>query len=100
LRGPPSGALAACGHIALTRDQLNDYKRLLREAVDYAVSFISEENSRSFNLSCSNFRTNRAFVFAIEAARLLASGDEGDRFAVELLRLAVREIQRQPSEWG
>ena len=38
-----------------------------------------------FAIGCSGFTTNRAFVYVIEAARMLAGGDDGD--ATQQLRL-------------
>jgi hypothetical protein len=66
---------------------------LLREACDYAIRFDKEEDGDEFHIGCSDFRTNRAFVLSIEAARLLASGDGGNRCAIQLLQMAIEEIK-------
>lgn len=79
------------GHVHLTEEECGDRGRLLREAVKYAKDFDKEEDGCTFNIGCSNFETNRAFVLAIEAARLLAGG--GDTHAKRLLKMAVEELQ-------
>jgi hypothetical protein len=68
--------------------------RLEQEAVQYALRFHDEEDTRNFWIGCSNFTTNRAFVFCIEAARCLASGDRGDATAIKLLEMAAAEVKR------
>ena len=74
----------------MSLDQCKDHERLYAEAVNYALAFAHEEDGRSFNIGCSNYETNRAFILCSEAARLLAG--DGDTAAVKLLRLAVRQV--------
>jgi hypothetical protein len=50
------------GHVLLTRDELQDARRLEAETVAYVKRFVKEEDTRRFDLGCSNFTTNRAFV--------------------------------------
>ncbi len=89
----PAAPSDGCGNIQLTTDEYNDRERLYREAVQYAAAFNREEDQdRDFHIGCSNWETNRAFVLSIEAARLLASGSDGDEYALRLLRLAIQEI--------
>jgi hypothetical protein len=45
------------------------------EARKYAELFIGEDDSLSYFIGCSNWDTNRALVFAIEAARLLCCSE-------------------------
>jgi hypothetical protein len=52
-----------------------------------------EENTDKFWIGCSDYKTNRAFVWSIEAARLLARGDADDK-AILLLEMALEEVQR------
>src|SRR5882672_920907 len=73
------------GGISLSSDEYKDQDRLHREAVDYAMRFSQEEDGHTFNIGCSNFTTNRAFVLTIEAARLLCGGGDGDQLAGRLL---------------
>jgi hypothetical protein len=89
----PAAPSDGFGHIQLTKDELNDQDRLYQEAVRYAAAFNREEDGLAFHIGCSDFRTNRAFVLTIEAARLLASGSDGNGPAVRLLRLAIKEIE-------
>ncbi len=70
-----------------------DETRLLQEAVEYAVDFDKEEDTDSFWVGCSNFDTNKAFLFSIEAARLLAGGIDGEPFAIRLLQMAIEDIE-------
>ena len=89
----PAAPSCGCGDIQLTKDRCDDRERLYREAVKYAAEFNRDEDAdRDFFIGCSNWETNRAFVLSIEAARLLASGSDGDVFAARLLRLALKEI--------
>jgi hypothetical protein len=89
--GAPSDGF---GHTMLDLEQLRDPERLQAEATDYAISFLKEEDGDCFWVGCSDFRTNRAFFWAIETARLLASGDGGNVAAIKLLRMAAREVAR------
>jgi len=83
------------GHVSLTRKQIDDPELLQREATAYALKFNEEENSRSFWIGCSDFITNRAFIWTIEAARSLAGGKPD--LALDLLNMAVKDVQnRQP----
>jgi hypothetical protein len=78
------------GAIQLTAEQCRDQGRLEQEATEYAIAFNNEENIGSFCIGVSNYRTNKAFIWTIEAARCLAGG--GDIEARKLLRMAVAEI--------
>lgn len=82
------------GSIYLSKEQLEDQHRLDLEAVKYAVAFEREEDSNSFFIGCSDYRTNRAFILCIEAARQLASGFDGNPCALKLLNLAITEIKK------
>src|SRR5262249_53301790 len=62
------------GNIGLSAEDLRDPVRLDEEAVAYAEKFCTEEDKDTFNIGCSDFETNRAFVWTIEAARCLAAG--------------------------
>jgi hypothetical protein len=93
----PQAPSDGCGNICLTLEQFKDDARLQREADEYAAAFIKEEDDCRFMIGCSNFMTNRAFMFAIEAARLLASGDEGNAYAVKLLKMAAKEVEANSS---
>jgi hypothetical protein len=68
-----------------TAKQLADPERLERKAIAYANSFNAEDT------------TNRAFIFTIEAARVLAGSWNvlGDEVAVRLLEMAIDEIKAQ-----
>jgi hypothetical protein len=59
------------------------------------VSFYKEEDTRQFWIGCSNYTTNRAFIWTIEAARVLASGTDGNATAIKLLSMALDEIKRE-----
>jgi len=59
-----------------------------------AMRFIKEEDTNEFFIGCSNFHTNRALVYTIEAARMLNSGCN-DKMAAQLLGMAIEEIVEQ-----
>jgi hypothetical protein len=82
------------GNVLLSREQASDPARLDKEAVAYARAFAAEDDERTFCIGCCDFRSSRAFVFVIEAARQLASGDEGNATAVKLLKMAIHDINR------
>jgi hypothetical protein len=82
------------GHVLLSRAQLRDRKRLEKEAVDYVLKFDKEEDTRTFWVGTSNFSTNRAFLWTIEAARQLAGGEDGNATAIKLLEMAAKEVKR------
>jgi len=82
------------GNIQLTLAELADAKRLAHEATEYAIRFLREENTCAFHLGCSDFSTNKAFCWTIEAARQLAVGATGNQVALTLLRMAAAEVVR------
>ena len=80
------------GHVSLTRKQLTDPELLQREATAYALRFNKEENEMTLAIGCSDFCTNRAFIWTIEAARALAGGKPD--LALDLLNMAVKDVKR------
>jgi hypothetical protein len=82
------------GNILLTQAELDDQSRLEAEAAAYAIRFLREEDSGAWHLGYSDFSTNRAFMWAIEAARQLATGISGRTTALKLLQMAATEIAR------
>ena len=60
----PAAPSDGCGNIQLTSEQYADKNRLYLEAVTYAMKFASvEDGDMNFHIGCSNYNTNRAFVF-------------------------------------
>jgi hypothetical protein len=95
----PQAPSDGCGHVCLSKKEAEDLARLGRECLEYGRAFAAEEDSGfgSFRVGYSNFETNRAFVWVIEAARQLAAGSSGSATALKLLKLAaaeVRDVQR------
>jgi hypothetical protein len=86
------------GGIYLDADQLADPSRLQAEALDYAKRFEAEEDTCQFQIGCCDFSNNRAFVYTIEAARLLCSGIGGHEPARKLLMMAEREVEKHLKE--
>jgi hypothetical protein len=89
----PAASGDVMGSILLSPAELRDQKRPYQEAVESALRFNREEDGRAFQIGCSDFRTCRAFVLSIEAARLLTSGGDGGLWAARLLKLAIKEIE-------
>src|ERR1035437_4042288 len=79
------------GSVHLTDEQIADPARLDEEAAKYAEGFLSDENSQVFNIGVSDWSTNRALVYTIEAARALCSPDHD--LAIALLKMAVEETK-------
>jgi hypothetical protein len=79
---------------ALTSERLNKEaaERRDKEAAACAAMFCAEEDTGVFDIGCSNFESNRAFVWVIEAARCLAAGDSNHAFTRKLLWMAINEI--------
>lgn len=88
----PAAPSDGFGHITISKTALANQARLAAEADAYARKFIAEEDSLSFWIGCSNWKTNRAFVFAIEAARLMA-GAAPKRLITKLLEMALEEVK-------
>jgi hypothetical protein len=82
------------GHILLTPEELADKDRLAREANHYAHRFVCEEEERVFHIGCTNYNTNRAFVYGLEALRCLCSGG-ADGLALDLFSMARVEIEEE-----
>jgi hypothetical protein len=82
------------GSVHLSADELKDPHVLDVEARKYAAQFIKEEDGLQFFIGCSNYRTNRALVYTIEAARFLCCG-MADDLALRLLRMATEEVKYQ-----
>jgi hypothetical protein len=53
----------------------------------------AEEDDGRFVIGCSNFTTNRALIWTIEAARNLCGGQ--DDVALTLLKMAIDEVKRE-----
>lgn len=84
------------GAIYLSKAEMADPARLRQEAARYAIAFNKEDDALTFRVGCSNFDTNRALVYTIEAARLLCGGDNGNAIATRLLKMAIKEIAKVP----
>jgi hypothetical protein len=63
------------------------------EARRYARAWTAQEDAGRFLVGCCDYRTRPATIFAIEAARLLCSGADGNRHARRLLAMAVAELE-------
>jgi hypothetical protein len=89
----PAAPGDGCGHVNLTKQELADQDRLEQEATDYAWRFMEEDDKHVYVIGCSNYTTNRALVYTIEAARALTGA--ADDLAIDLLQLAIDEIRGQ-----
>jgi hypothetical protein len=85
------------GGIFLDAGELAEEKRLRNEAISYAQHFIKEENGLDFWIGISCFKTVKAFVYAIEAARCLCAGSDFEKLASKLLKMAIRELGNEAS---
>lgn len=87
----PQAPSDGMGSVLLSRPELESEELLLHEAQAYAERFIKEEDTATFQIGISNYDTNRAFVYLIEAARVLCGGSR-DALAEKLLLMALREL--------
>lgn len=92
----PSASGDGFGSVDLTEQQLASERTLRDEAQRYARRFLGEEDERIFHIGCTNWETNRAAVWTIEAARTLCGA--ADHVALRLLRLAVADVERAIAE--
>jgi hypothetical protein len=92
----PAAPSDGFGHIQLSADQLNDAARLSREADYYAVGFVHEDDAMSYPIGCPDYTFNRAFCWAIEAARLLCSPAPVEAHKLLLMAAAINtEIRKE-----
>ena len=70
---------------------LDEPKILEREAQQYAKEFMKQEDDLLFHIGVSNWSTNRALVYVIEAARALCGAD--NERANTLLKMATDEMK-------
>ena len=82
------------GNVSLSTEDLRDTERLMREAKEYAVRFLEADDAGIHRLGVSNYSTNRALVYVVEAARALCGGSQDD-LASELLQMAIDEIKKK-----
>jgi hypothetical protein len=85
------------GSVNLTEEELADPVRLAEEADKYAVEFLRQEDSHFF-IGVSDFSTNRALVYTVEAARALCAPNPD--LALALLELAVEETEAAKEKRG
>jgi len=71
--------------------------RLIKESLICAKRFYDDEEKGTFDIGCSDFDTNRALVYTIEAARCICCGIAGDRMAIKLLKMAIQDIEAAKS---
>lgn len=87
----PGAPSDGCGHITVPLDELD----LDAEAARYARRFIVEEDTRTFWLGVTHYASNRAFVWTVEAARLMCGGAiDHPHLVPELLRMAIAEYEQ------
>ena len=90
----PQAPSDGLGSILLSKEELEDRQRLSNEASDYADRFFKEEDTLQFHIGCSDYETNRALVYTIEAARLLCAGGPSRLRALKLLEMAVEDVKQ------
>jgi hypothetical protein len=88
----PAAPSDGFGNITVPEEELD----LDSEATDYAQQWWAAEDDLRFDIGCCNYETRPATIYAIEAARLMCSGNYGDPFALKLLHLAVEELEARP----
>jgi hypothetical protein len=86
----PAAPSDGMGHILLSKEEMLDPARLTREAHKYALKFLAADDAMEYEIGCPDFRFNRAFCYAIEAATALCSPNSD--LATDLLRMAIEEI--------
>jgi hypothetical protein len=82
------------GNIQLSEKEARNQARLESEASEYAEIFLREEERTVFYIGVSNWETNRAFVYTIEAARLLCGTATILPTVRKLLEMALEDVRR------
>jgi hypothetical protein len=82
------------GNITIPEEELN----LQREADKYARRWWKEEDDRVFSIGCCDFRSRRATIYAVEAAREMCAGMGGVQTGLKLLKMAVKEMESVAKE--
>ena len=88
----PAAPSDGFGTILLTAEEMEDVRRLKKEAQKYAQKFAACDDAMSHYVGCSDFRSGRALVYTVEAARLMNEGPAGWKWAKCLLRMATDEL--------
>lgn len=96
----PAAPRDSIGIIQLSDEEMASPVRLAKEAHEYAESFLTENPVFWIGFPViteldpiSEYDTNRAFVYAIEAARMLADGVGGRKTAAKLLEMALLDVK-------
>lgn len=84
----PAAPSDGFGHITVPPNELD----LDAECLDYARQWWAEEDDLKFYIGCCNYDTRPATIFAIEAARNLCAGSDGDELARKLLEMALEAM--------
>lgn len=82
------------GNITMPLEELD----LDAEANAYAQRWWDQEEEATFLLGCANHRDRPPMIYALEAARLCCSGGDSPRFALQLAKMAVAELEQQLAE--
>ncbi len=83
----PAAPSDGFGYITVPTDDLD----LDSEAKKYASQWWREEDDLRFNIGCCDFRTRKATIFLVEAARLLCGCSP--KLARKLVQMALKELQ-------
>jgi hypothetical protein len=89
----PGAPSDGCGHITMSLEEFRDPNILDREAAEYALGFLRQDDRMEYPMGCPDGNFNKAFFYAIEVARLLCSGLGAERPAIELLKMAIEEME-------
>jgi hypothetical protein len=84
----PAAPSDGFGNIAVPEEELN----INKEVSDYTKSWWQQEDDCKFWIGCCDFRTRPATIYAVEAARQMCGGLSGNKTALKLLRMAVKEL--------
>jgi hypothetical protein len=88
--GAPSGGF---GDIQMSLEELHNPEILDQEADKYALLFLGEDKTMEYEIGCPDFAYNKAFFYTIEVARLLCGWPHGEKSAIQLLKMAIEEIE-------
>lgn len=69
------------------------------ESREYCQRFLQEEDTNKYWVGNPDFRANRAFIWTLEALRLMCAGNfGGEEIVPKLLRMAAEEYEAEMIE--
>jgi hypothetical protein len=89
----PAAPSDGFGNVVLSDAELQNQTEINEEATSYADECVASDDDCTWRTGSTNYSTNRATVYLVEAVRNLCSGSDGNPWALKLIKLAVDDIE-------